>query len=99
MIFASEHWDLKSLPPFDLQEADIERLSDEFKEFHPLFLSAYKRVEQEELGAIYLQGLMSPIERKSMEPIAINFMDTHRVRSMQHYEFRKLGYRAIIRNS
>jgi len=85
MIFASENWDRKSLAPFDLQAADIERLGDELKEFQTLFSPAYKRVEQEELGAIYLQGLMSPIERKSMEPIAINFMDTHRVRSMQHF--------------
>ena len=85
MIFASEHWDRKSLAPFELQEADIKLLSEELKEFHALFSSAYKRVEQEELGGIYLQGLMSSIKRKSMEPIAINLMDTHRVRSMQHF--------------
>ena len=85
MIFAPENWDQKSLPPFDLKEEDIEQLGDDFKQFHSLFSPAYKRVEQEELSAFYLQGLMSPIERKSMEPIAINLMDTHRVRSMQHF--------------
>jgi len=85
MIFVPENWDQKSLPPFDLQEQDIEQLGDEFKQFHSLFSPAYERVEQEELSAFYLQGLMSPIERKSMEPMAINLMDTHRVRSMQHF--------------
>jgi SRSO17 transposase len=85
MTFTSENLDIKSLPPFDLQEKDIEQLDDEFKQFHSLFSPAYKRIEQEELSCFYLQGLMSSIERKSMEPIAINFMDTHRVRSMQHF--------------
>jgi len=85
MVFISGNWDRKSLPPFDLQEQDIEQLGDAFKQFHSLFSPAYKRVEQEELSSCYVQGLMSPIERKSMEPIAINLMDTHRVRSMQHF--------------
>ena len=85
MIFSPENWDMKSLLSFDLRKEDIELLTDEFKQFHTLFSANYKRVEQQELSAIYLQGLMSSIERKSMEPIAINFMDTHRVRSMQHF--------------
>ena len=85
MTFTSKNLDLKSLPPFNLRPEDLEILGDEFRGFHSLFSPAYKRVEQEELSTFYLQGLMSPIKRKSMEPIAINFMDTHRVRSMQHF--------------
>ena len=64
MTFTSKNWDLKSLPPFDLQQEDLELMGDEFKGFHALFSPAYKRVEQEELNIFYLRGLMSPIQRK-----------------------------------
>ena len=85
MILEHAEWDRQVLPPLDLNEADIDALTDEFREFHSLFHGAYKRIEQMELSQCYIQGLMSPIERKSMEPIAINMMDTHRVRSLQHF--------------
>ncbi len=85
MILQHADWDRQVLPPLDLSEADIDALTDEFKNFHALFHGAYKRIEQIELSQCYLQGLMSPIERKSMEPIALNLMDTHRVRSLQHF--------------
>lgn len=85
MILQHADWDRQVLPPLELSEADIDALTDEFKDFHALFHGAYKRIEQIELSQCYIQGLMSPIERKSMEPIAINLMDTHRVRSLQHF--------------
>jgi len=85
MILQHAEWDRQVLPPLDLSEADIKALTAEFKDFHTLFHGAYKRIEQIELSQCYIQGLMSPIERKSMELIAINMMDTHRVRSLQHF--------------
>lgn len=85
MILEHANWDRQVLPPLDLSEADIDGITDEFKVFHTLFHNAYKRIEQNELSQCYIQGLMSPIERKSMEPIAINLMDPQRVRSLQHF--------------
>jgi len=85
MILQHADWDRQVLPPLELNEADIDAITDEFKDFHTLFHDAFKRIEQIELSQCYLQGLMSPIERKSMEPIAINLMNTQRVRSLQHF--------------
>jgi SRSO17 transposase len=85
MILQHADWDRQVLPPFDLSEEDIGAITDEFKDFHTLFHDAFKRIEQSELSQCYIQGLMSPIERKSMEPIAINLMNTQRVRSLQHF--------------
>lgn len=85
MILQHANWDRQVLPPLDLSEEDIDSITDEFKDFHALFNNAFKRIEQIDLSQCYIQGLMSPIERKSMEPIAINLMDTHRVRSLQHF--------------
>ena len=85
MILRHSGWNPNVLPPLDLNEQDIDKIAGEFEEFHQLFQDAFYRVEQTGLSQCYLQGLMSPLKRKSMEPIAINLMDTHRVRSLQHF--------------
>lgn len=83
MIIQHEGWNRQLPPPMDLDEQDIEKLSDEFERFHQLFRPAFCRIEQIDLSRCYLQGLMSSIERKSVEPIALALMDTKRVRSLQ----------------
>lgn len=85
MILRHSGWNSEVLPPLDLSEKDIDKIADEFERFHLLFEDAFYRIEQTDLSQCYLQGLMSPLRRKSMEPIAINLMNTHRVRSLQHF--------------
>lgn len=85
MILRHPGWNPSVLPPLDLNEQDVDKIAGEFEGFHQLFQDAFYRVEQTGLSQCYLQGLMSPLKRKSMEPIAINLMDTHRVRSLQHF--------------
>lgn len=83
MIIQHEGWNRQLPPPMDLDEQDIEKLGQEFEAFHRLFAPAFCRVEQLDLSRLYLQGLMSPLQRKSMEPIALSLRDTKRVRSLQ----------------
>jgi SRSO17 transposase len=83
MIIHHEGWNRQLPPPLDLKEHDIEQLSQEFEQFHRLFNKAFYRVEQLNLSRCYLQGLMSPLERKSVEPIALSLMNTKRVRALQ----------------
>jgi len=85
MILRHQGWNPDVLPPLDLDGEDIDKIADEFEQFHKLFEDAFYRVEQTGLSQCYIQGLMSPLKRKSMEPIALNLMDTHRVRSLQHF--------------
>jgi SRSO17 transposase len=85
MILRHSGWNPNVLPPLDLNEKDIDIIADEFEQFHKLFEDAFYRIEQTGLSQCYIQGLMSPLKRKSMEPIAINLMDIHRVRSLQHF--------------
>ena len=85
MILHQESWNRKFPPPLNLREEDIELLSQEFEQFHLLFDKAFYRVEQTRLSRSYLQGLMSPLARKSMEPIALSLMNSQRVRSLQHF--------------
>ena len=85
MIVRHEGWNPDVPPPFELDEEDIDAIVDEFEQFHGRFEPAFHRIEQVELSQCYLQGLMSPLQRKSMEPIALSLMSTHRVRSLQHF--------------
>ena len=83
MVVQHEGWNRQLPPPMDLEEQDIDELSHEFEHFHRLFTPAFRRVEQLDLSRLYVQGLMSPLQRKSMEPIALALKDTKRVRSLQ----------------
>ena len=53
MILQHADWERHVLTPLDLSEEDIEAVTDEFKEFHPLFDDAFKRIEQTELSQLY----------------------------------------------
>jgi SRSO17 transposase len=78
-------WNPKTPPPFNLNTEDINTLATEFKKFHALFQDAWGRVEHVRLSASYLQGLMSSLPRKSMEPIALHTLKPSSVDSLQQF--------------
>ena len=58
-------------PPLELSPKEIAALADALVEYHAAFADLYYRKEQAHWGLKYLQGLMLPIERKSIEPMAL----------------------------
>ena len=71
-------------PPLDLSPEEIVALADELVEYHAAFADLYSRKEQAHWGYKYLQGLMLPIERKSIEPMALA-LDGGDVQAMQQF--------------
>lgn len=67
----------------DLNPDEIPGVADELSTFHHEFRSCFTRCEQEKLGLTYISGLLSKIESKSIEPIALEFGDISSVRSTQ----------------
>jgi SRSO17 transposase len=59
----------------NLDADDIEMMAKELVNFHQCFHGAYGRIEHHRLGLAYLSGLMSNAEVKSVEPIALEFLD------------------------
>jgi hypothetical protein len=57
---------------------------EEFKGFHAQFADWFSREEPRENFYQYIAGQMSQLERKSIEPIALNVEST-KVRAMQHF--------------
>jgi SRSO17 transposase len=58
-------------PPLELTLEEIEALKDELVAYHREFARLYYRVEQAHWGYMYLQGLLSPIESKAIQPMAM----------------------------
>jgi len=61
----------ETLPSLDLTPKEIEALVDELIDYHAEFTDLYYRTEQAHWGYKYLQGLMLPIERKAIQPMAM----------------------------
>jgi SRSO17 transposase len=71
-------------PPLDLTPEEVAALADELVHYHAAFAELYYRKEQAHWGYKYLQGLMLPIERKSIEPMALA-LDGGDVQAMQQF--------------
>lgn len=71
-------------PQLDLKPEEIEELADELVDYHAEFADLYYRVEQAHWGHKYLQGLMSPIERKAIQPMAMA-LEGGNIQAMQQF--------------
>lgn len=75
---------LYSVPKFDLNKDDIEGFMNELKGFHEQFHDCFQRSESRDHFLKYMAGQFSPLERKSIEPIALAVKDGN-VRAMQRF--------------
>jgi len=85
MTIARNGWNTKAAPSFAMDSGDFSELVKAFGEYYVLFRDCFGRVEHEELSRSYLQGLMSALERKSMEPIALSLLGRSRVKALQKF--------------
>ena len=79
------NWTPKPPPHFELKAEEIERLAEELKVFHKPFEEVFIRSEQRELSQLYLHGLLSDVERKNMEAMALKLGGPQTVRSVQRF--------------
>jgi SRSO17 transposase len=60
-----------AVPTFDLKPRDVAGFTDELQEFQGLFHDGFPRSETRAHFFDYMVGQLSPLERKSIEPIAL----------------------------
>ena len=72
------------IPKFDLEHRDIEGFVEELKGFHEEFRDCFNRQEPRVNFYQYMIGQLSQLERKSIEPIALN-VENAKVRAMQFF--------------
>jgi SRSO17 transposase len=75
---------LYSVPKFDLGKGDIKDFMNELIGFHEQFADCFERSESREHFLKYMAGQFSPLERKSIEPIALAVEDGN-VRALQRF--------------
>ena len=78
-------WTSELLDNFDLTDNDYDSIAEELTKFHHIFSDCFGRSEKESLGLTYLSGLMSSIQRKTAEGIALEIKTPQTVRSTQRF--------------
>jgi SRSO17 transposase len=73
------------VPAMRLTETDVHRLADELVQFHAEFHECFGRIEHHRLGLAYLSGLLSNLDAKSAEPMALEFLGENGVRPLQRF--------------
>lgn len=85
MILRHADWHPELVPWMTLTEADCAAIAEELVAFHAQFQAAFGRKEHRRLGLAYLSGLLSNTAAKSVEPIALAFLDHDAVRPLQRF--------------
>jgi len=85
MILRHAGWQPDLVPGMTLTEAEVAGLADELGRFHAQFQACFGRIEHRRLGLAYLAGLLSTTDAKSVEPIALAFLDADAVRPLQRF--------------
>lgn len=73
-----------AVPKFDIRKEDIEGFLEELRSFHEVYRDCFLRSELRENFYRYMAGQFSDLERKSIEPIALNVGEGG-VRAMQRF--------------
>ena len=73
-----------AIPTFDLTPRDVAEFTDELQEFQGLFHDCFPRSESRAHFFDYMVGQLRPLERKSIEPIALQVPEG-RVRGLQRF--------------
>lgn len=73
-----------AIPKFSLERGDVSEFMDALHGFHDQFRDCFMRSEPREHFWLYMSGQFSPLERKSIEPIALQVEDGN-VRAMQRF--------------
>ena len=85
MILRHAGWSPDLVPGMTLTEAEVTQLADTLVAFHAEFHACFGRIEHRRLGLAYLSGLLSTQAAKSVEPIALAFLDADAVRPLQRF--------------
>lgn len=85
MILRQATWNPDLVPGVTLTEEEVKHLAEELVQFHEQFQDCLGRIEQRRLGLTYISGLISNLEAKSAEPMALEFLGGDGVRPLQRF--------------
>ena len=74
MLLPHCQWHPELSAEFNITEKEISALAKQLVNFHTQFHRYLGRIENQRLGLAYLSGLVSNLDAKSVEPIALEFL-------------------------
>jgi len=78
-------WNPEILAQVGLPVAEVAKLGEILDEYMGIFQDCYPICNQRKHGETFVKGLLSDLERKSIEPIALRYQDRKAVRNMQSF--------------
>jgi SRSO17 transposase len=74
-------------PTGNLAPRDLDKLAQELAAYHSAFADLFARSEQSQWAKFYLQGQLSSLERKTVEPMVLAFKgsDANAIRAVQQF--------------
>jgi SRSO17 transposase len=78
---------INTVPKLELTIEAVENLCEQLQAYHGIYAHLFARREQREWSEKYLLGLLSDVERKSIEPMVLELfsVDANAVRGMQQF--------------
>ncbi|HIH62775.1 MAG TPA: IS701 family transposase [Nanoarchaeota archaeon] len=85
MMLHNYDWNPDIIEQAGITEKEVEKLTSVLEDFVADFKECFRRTENSTNGHIYLKGLLSDLERKSIEPIALRYLGPSSVRGLQNF--------------
>lgn len=85
MLLSKPDYDPHILEQCGIDEDDVSVVAGMLEQFLEQYRPSYKRSEQKHLADTFIKGLLSDLERKSIEPIALRYAGDKGVRPMQMF--------------
>lgn len=78
---------IETAPVLQLKAHDIAALAADLDHYHSLYSPLFLRREQRQSARLYLQGLLTQLPRKSIEPMVLSLLgsDANRIRTLQQF--------------
>ena len=86
MMLSKPDWSRDLFEEVGLNEESIAALGPLLGEYMDYFSECFSREAQKRNAEIYTKGLLSDMDRKSVEPIALRYLDENGVRTMQQFQ-------------
>jgi len=85
LVLQNHEWNPELMVQAGITADEIAKLSELLLSFQEYFEDCYTHKNQAIFGETYLTGLMSNLERKSAEPIALHYLSENNVRGLQRF--------------
>lgn len=86
MMLQTPDWNPTILEDAGITPDNVSKIADQLLDYTGLYKESFSRGKQYEHAVCYIKGLLSDLERKSVEPIALRYAESEKeVRNMQFF--------------